>query len=87
MKTKEYPDDFELKYTGIVECSDGHWFAEEVGMIEIMLNGKHHNENGPAVIHTNGKKIWFLDGEYFLTEFAWKIELEKCKSMRNLISL
>ena len=42
-------------FTGIVEFSSGEkrWY----------LNGKLHNDQGPAVVYPNGEKRWFLNGE------------------------
>ena len=33
------------------------------GNIQYKLNGKHHREDGPAVIFADGTPSWFLNGK------------------------
>jgi len=42
-------------FTGIIEWRDGTLYY--------MLNGKHHNEEGPAIIWLNGMKCWYINGK------------------------
>jgi hypothetical protein len=65
-------------FTGAIEWCDGSihpsWPA-----IFWLRNGKHHNENGPAVAlgYKNGSD-YFLSGREIPKEL-WKIEVEKLK--------
>ncbi len=34
---------------------------DENGTIEHFLNGKHHRVDGPAIIYSNGRKVWCLN--------------------------
>jgi mRNA degradation ribonuclease J1/J2 len=34
------------------------------GRQEWLLNGKHHREDGPAIIFPDGHQHWFLHGKY-----------------------
>ena len=44
-----------VNFTGIVEFSSGtkYWY----------LNGKLHNDQGPAIVCPDGEKHWYLNGK------------------------
>jgi len=50
----KHPSEIPEDYTGIVKY--------EYGAKEWCKNGELHREDGPAVIHSNGDKEWWLDG-------------------------
>jgi hypothetical protein len=63
--------------TGIVERSDGmiHLYYT---IIQHIKNGKFHNENGPALVYSDERKEWYLNGRS-IPERYWKMEIEKLK--------
>lgn len=84
------PDDF----IGIVEVCDGMSTLKDLSICHVK-NQTLHNENGPAreyfeiklddIYHPTIKQ-WFLNDESFEDEEEWKIELEKHKSMKKIVS-
>jgi hypothetical protein len=38
--------------------------TDEYGIIRYRLNGKHHREDGPAIIYADGSQEWYLNGEH-----------------------
>lgn len=46
------------------------------------LNGKHHNEDGPAEEDADGRKIWFLNGvQYFPKDNEEWLRIMKMKAL------
>jgi hypothetical protein len=39
-------------------------------------NGVIHREDGPAVEHSNGIKLWFLNGKEYSFDEYWSIQLK-----------
>ena len=44
------------------EIPDGHWIDQE-GWEVWIKDGKHHREDGPAIITDTGAIIWCVDGD------------------------
>jgi hypothetical protein len=52
------------------------------GQNEWWINGKRHNENGPAIVwpnerYRNGYQEWYLNGKFFSSVKEWKMEVER----------
>lgn len=45
--------------------------------------GQYHREDGPAVMYTRGRNMWFLNGDEYFEEDEYKEEMYK----RNLKKL
>ena len=56
---------YDIDYLAAVEQADGS-YLNEYGDITWYDNeeGRRHREDGPAVIRTNGKLFWYLNGVY-----------------------
>ena len=66
-----------IEYKKIID-DDGNKF--------FYMNGKFHNENGPAIIYANGIKNWYLDGIcYTENEFNAKNVCLKSKIKLDII--
>ena len=38
------------------------------GVREWLVSGKHHREDGPAVVYPDGPIFWYLNGEFIISE-------------------
>jgi len=56
------------------------WFTSRKGTKCSFLNGKLHNEFGPAVIHADGDREWFLDDKQY-TPTEWTAEMARRKGI------
>lgn len=66
----------------------------EDGTVRIYKNGKLHSENDPAIIGTNGNKVWCINGLWhrengpaFLSENGDRVGIIKVKSMVKIMIL
>jgi len=69
-------DYIQKDYTGILKYSNG--------TTKYFLNGKLHNENGPAIIWDTGEENYWLNGIRYVKE-TWEIKIKQIK-IENICS-
>jgi hypothetical protein len=50
-----------INFTGNIEWCDGEKTKGSFCYV-FLKNGLYHNENGPAIVYSNGYKEWYLNG-------------------------